>query len=163
MREAAAAEAAEADKGDDHEVDKDDSKQAKPEPKWATHSSRKNLPSKRIEPPDDNLDEYFGLSQGQNSQGTADITPTETPKKSEEAKLKNNPDGSSCRRVNRSPQGSAGEGSSGLSTNLKQPAQHHEGSSCRKVHRSPQDSAGEGSPGPSSQSKQSAWQAVKSV
>ena len=49
----------------------------------------------RIKPPDDNLDEYFGSSQAQNSQETADVTPTETPKKSEEAKSKNDPDGSS--------------------------------------------------------------------
>ena len=49
---------------------------------------KKDLSLKRIEPPDENLDEYFGLSQGQNSQETADVTPTETPKKSEEVKSK---------------------------------------------------------------------------
>ena len=46
---------------------------------------------KKIEPPDDNLDEYFASSQDKNSQGTADVTPTETPKKSEGAKSKNDP------------------------------------------------------------------------
>ena len=79
--------AAEADKDDDGEVDKGDSKQAKEKPKRATHSSKKkDSSSKRIEPPDDNLDEYFGLSQGQNSQETVDVTPTETPKKSKQRK-----------------------------------------------------------------------------
>ena len=78
---------------------------------------------KRIKPPDDDLNEYFSSSQGQNSQEAADVTPTETPKKSEEAKLKNDPDGSSHRRVDRSPQGSADEGSPGPSSKLKQSAQ----------------------------------------
>ena len=91
IREAAATEAAEADKDDDGEVNKGDSKQAKLKPKWATCSSKKKKKDsslKTIKPPDDNLDEYFGLNQGQNSQETADVTPTETPKKSEEAKSK---------------------------------------------------------------------------
>ena len=100
IREAAAAEAEEADKGDDSEVDKDDSKQAKLKPKQSTHHSKKkkkkkNSSSKRIDPLDDNLNEYFGLSQSQNSQETADVTPVDTTKKSEEAKSKNDPDGSS--------------------------------------------------------------------
>ena len=64
---------------------------------------KKDSSSKRIEPPDDNLDEYFGLSQDQNSQENADVTPTETPKKSEEAKSKNDPNNSSHRREDRSP------------------------------------------------------------
>ena len=110
---------------------------------------------KRIEPPDDNLDEYFGSSEGQNSQEAADVTPTETQKKSEEAKSKNDPDDSSHRRVDRSPQGLAGEGPPGSSSKSKQSA-HSEGPSCQKVHRSPQGSAGEGSPRPSSKLKQSA-------
>ena len=90
IREAAAAETVEANKDDDGEVSKGDSKHAKPKPKQATHSSKKkkDSSSKRIEPPDDNLDEYFGSSQGQNSQEIADVTPTEIPKKSEEAKSK---------------------------------------------------------------------------
>ena len=111
------------------------------------HSSKKkkkDSSSKRIKP-DDNLDEYFGLSQGQNSQETVDVTPMETPKKSEEAKLKNDPDSSSHRRGDRSP-----------SLKSKQSAQHAEGSSHRKVDRSPQGSACEGSPRPSSESKESA-------
>ena len=52
---------------------------------------------------------------------TADVTPTETPKKSERVKLKNDPKGS---RVHKSPQGSAGEGSSEPSSSKsKQSAQ----------------------------------------
>ena len=110
------------DKDHDGEVDKGDSKQAKPKPKQATCSSKKkkDLSSKRIEPPDDNLVEYFGSNQGQNSQETADVTPTKTLKKSEEAKSKNDPDGSSHRRMDRSPQGSAGEGPPGPSSKSKQ-------------------------------------------
>ena len=84
-------EAAKANKDDDGEVDKGDSKQAKLKPKWVTYNSKKkkkDSSSKRIKPPDNNLDEYFGLNQDQNSQETADITPTETPKKSEEVQLK---------------------------------------------------------------------------
>ena len=125
IEEAAAAEVAEANKDDDGEVNKGDSKWDKPKPKRATHSSKKkdkDSSLKKIEPPDDNLDEYFGSSQGQNNQGTTDVTPTETPKKSEEAKLKNDPKSSSCRRVHRSPQGSAHEGSPGPSSKSKQSA-----------------------------------------
>ena len=99
--------AAKANKDDDGEVDKGDSKQAKQKPKQMAHSSKKkkkkDLSSKKIKPPDDNLDEYFGSNQGQNSQETADVTPIETPKKSEEAKLKNDPDGSSHRIKDKSP------------------------------------------------------------
>ena len=126
-----AAEVEEADKGDDVVVDKDDSKQAKQKPKWSTHHSKKKKKedsSKRIKPLDDNLDEYFGLSQSQNSQETADVTPVDTPKKSEEAKSKNDPDGSSHRRVDKSPK---------PSSKLKQPAQDPAAFSCRKVHKLP--------------------------
>ena len=77
---------------------------------------------KKIEPPDDNLDEYFGSNQSQNSQGTADAAPTETPKKSEGEKSKNDPEGSSHRRVHKSPEGSADEGSPGPSSKSKQSA-----------------------------------------
>ena len=63
----------------------------------------KDSSSKKIEPPDDNLNEYFNLSQDQNSQGTADVTPTETPKKSEGAKSKDDPEGSSHGDVLKSP------------------------------------------------------------
>ena len=84
IKEAAAAKAVEAGKDDDGQVDKGERKQAKPKPKWATCGSKKkdkDSSSKKITPPDDNLDEYFGSGQGQNSQETADVTPTETPKK----------------------------------------------------------------------------------
>ena len=95
IREAAAAKA---DKDDDGKVNRGDSKQAKLKPKQATHSSKrkeKDSSLKKIEPPDDNLNEYFSSSQDQNSQGTADVTPTETPKKPEGAKSKNDPESSS--------------------------------------------------------------------
>ena len=107
IRGTATVEAKKADKGD--VVNKDDSKQAKSKPKQSTHHSKKkkkDSSSKRIEPLDDNLDEF--LSQSQNSQKTADVTPIDPPKKSEETKLKNDPDGCSHRRVDKSPQGSAG-------------------------------------------------------
>ena len=122
---------------------------------------KKDSSSKRIEPPHDNLDEYFGLSQSQNSQKTADVTPMDTPKKSEEAKSKNDPDGSSHRRVDKSPQGSACEGPPKSSSKLKQPVQDSADSSCVKVHKSPQGSAGEGLSGPSFKPKQSAQQTMK--
>ena len=54
------------------------------------------------------------MSQGQNNQEIVDATCTETSKKSEEVKSKNDPDDSSQRRVDRSPQVSAGEGHPGL-------------------------------------------------
>ena len=126
---AAAAEAKEADKGNDMVVDKDDSKQAKPRRKQSTcHSKKKKDSSKRMEPLDDNLDKYFGPNQSQNSQETADVTPVNTPKKSEEAKSKNDPDGSSHRRVDKSPK---------PSSKLKQPVQDAVDSSCIKVHKLP--------------------------
>ena len=88
---------------------------------------------KRIKPPNDNLNEYFGPSQSQNSQETADVTPIDTPKKSEEAKLKNDPDGSSHRGVDKSPQGSAGEGPPKPSLKSKQALQDSADSSHGKV------------------------------
>ena len=103
----------------------------------AHHSKKKkkDSSSKKIKPPDDNLDEYFG--QHQNSQETADVTSIDTPKKSEEAKSKNDPDGSSHRRVDKSPPGSAGEGPPKLSSKSKQPVQDSADSSCGKVHKLP--------------------------
>ena len=97
IKGAVAAEAQEADKSDDVAVDKNDSNQATSKLKQSTHHSKKKKKdsSKRIKPPDDNLNEYFGLSQSQNSQETDDGTPVNTPEKSEEAKSKNDPDGSS--------------------------------------------------------------------
>ena len=114
IREAAAAEAANANKDSVGRVNKGGSKQAKPKPKQTTHRTKrkdKDSSSKKIKFPDDNLDEYFGLSQDRNSQGTANVTPTETPKKSEGAKSKDDPKSSSHGDVHKSPQGSGGEGS----------------------------------------------------
>ena len=97
IKGAAAAEAKEADKGDNIVVNKDDSKQATSKPKLsACHLKKKKDSSKRIKPVNDNLDEYFGPIQSQDSQKTADVTSINNPKKSEEAKSKNDPDGSSC-------------------------------------------------------------------
>ena len=76
-----------------------------------TKKKEKDSSSKKIEPPDDNLDVYFSLSQAKNSQGTANVAPTETPKKLERAKLKDDSKDSSHRNVNESPQGSGGEAS----------------------------------------------------
>ena len=95
---------------------------------------------------------YFGPSQSQNSQETADVTPVNTPKKSDEAKLKNDPDSSSCKRVDKSPK---------PSSKLRQHAPDSADFSHRKVHKMPQDSTGEGSSEPSSKSKQSAQQTIK--
>ena len=113
---------------------------------------KKKDSSMRIKPLNDNLNEYFGLSQSQNSQKNADVTPVDTPKKSEEVKLKNDPDGSSHRKVDKSPK---------PSSKLKQVAQDSADSSHRKVHKSPRGSAGEGLSEPSSKSKQSAQQTMK--
>ena len=56
---------------------------------------KKKKPSKRAEPLYDNLDDYFGPSQSQNSREMADVMPVDTPKKLEEAKSKNDLNGSS--------------------------------------------------------------------
>ena len=79
--------------------------------------------------------------------------PIDTPKKSEEAKSKNDPDGSSHRRVDKSPRCSAGEGPPKPSSKSKQPVQDSADSSFGKFHKLPQGSAGEGLSGPSSKSK----------
>ena len=63
------------------------------------------------------------MSQDKGSQETADVTPIETPKKSQGAKLKDVPKSSSHGRVHKSPQGSAGEGSPEPPSMLKQSAQ----------------------------------------
>ena len=108
IKEAAAAEAEEAeeaDKADDAMANKDDSKPATMKPKQSVHHlKKKKKPSQRVEPFNDNLDDYFGPSQSQDSQHTTDIMPVDTPKKSEEAKSKNDPNGSSCRRVDKPPE-----------------------------------------------------------
>ena len=44
---------------------------------------QKSSSLKKVDLPDDNLDEFFGLSQDKNSQETPDVTPTDLPKKSE--------------------------------------------------------------------------------
>ena len=105
-----------------------------------------------MEPLDDNLEDYFGPSQSQNSQEMADITPVDTPKKSEEAKLKNNPNGSSHRRVNKPPE---------PPLEPKQPAQDSEVSSLIKTHKSSQGLTEEGPSEPPSKSKQPMQQTMK--
>ena len=65
----------------------------------------------------------------------ADVMPVNTPKKSEEAKSKNNPDGSSHRRVDKSPE---------PPLEPKQHAPNSEVSSLRKTHESSQGSTEEG-------------------
>ena len=57
----------------------------------------------KVDIPDDNLDEYFGLSQDKNSQETADVTPTEPPKESEGIESKDEPKHPRCRDVHKSP------------------------------------------------------------
>ena len=47
------------------------------------------------------LNDYFGPGQSQNSQETADVTPVDTPEKSYKVRSKNDPDGSSCQRVDK--------------------------------------------------------------
>ena len=130
VKEAVAAEAEEEDKVDDAEANKDDSKLVTSKPKWSIYHSKNNKkkkPSKSIEPLNDNLNDYFGPSQSHNSQKTADIMPVNTPKKSEEAKLKNNLNGSSCRRVDEPPE---------PPLEPKQPAQDSEVSSLQKTNKS---------------------------
>ena len=104
---------------------------------------KKKEPPKRTEPLDDNLDDYFGPSQSQNSQEMTNVTPVDTPKKSEEAKLKNDLDGSSHRRVNK------------LSEPPLEPnSQDSEVSNLRKTSKSSQRSAGERPPEPPPTSEQ---------
>ena len=88
IKEAVAAEAEEADKVNDAAVNKDDSKPVTSKPRHSIcHSKKKKKPSKRVEPLNDNLNDYFSPSQSQNSQEMADIMPVNTPKKSKEASL----------------------------------------------------------------------------
>ena len=100
IKKAATAETEEeADKVEDAAADKDDNKLTSLKPRQLVHhlkkkKKKKELP-KRTEPLDDNLDDYFGPSQSQNSQEMANIIPVDTPQKSGEAKLKNYLDGSS--------------------------------------------------------------------
>ena len=139
IKKAAAEEAEEAEKGDDGKIDKDDDKQAKLKPKQLACCSKKkkDTSSKKVELLNDNLDEYFGQSQSQNTQKTFDVTPVDTRKRSEEAKLKNNPDGSSHRSVEKLPPGSAGEHPPKHYSKSKQLAQDSADSSHGKVHKLP--------------------------
>ena len=101
IKKAAASKAEEeVDKVENAVADKDNDKLTSSKPRQPVHCSKKKkkLP-KRTEPLDDNLDDYFSPSQSQNSQETADVMLVNTPKKSGEAKSKNDPDGSSCQRV----------------------------------------------------------------
>ena len=87
-------------------VNKDDGKQATSKPRQSAHYLKKKKkeeePSNRIEPLHDNLDEYFGPSQSQNSQETVNVVPVDTPKKSEEAKSKEDPDNSNHQSIDES-------------------------------------------------------------
>ena len=85
---------------------------------------QKNSSSKKIDLPDDNLDDYFGSSQDKNSHETADVTPTEPPKKSEETKSKDDHKSSSHGDVHKLPRGLGGEGSPELSSKSKGSPQH---------------------------------------
>ena len=84
---------------------------------------------------ENNLDDYFSLDQSHNSEGMVDVMPVDTPAKSEEARSKNNPNGSSHQRVDK------------LSEPLlepKQPAQDSEASSTQNINKSAQGSVKEG-------------------
>ena len=83
----------EADEDDDEDDDKLTSSKPR-QPICHSKKKKKELP-KRTEPLNDNLNDYFGPSQSQNSQEMADIMPVDTPQKSGEAKAKNDLDGSS--------------------------------------------------------------------
>ena len=91
MREEAASEADKVNQDNVGEDDKDDNKQTKLKPKQSSHKTKGNQQNsslKKVDIPDDNLDEYFSSSQDKNSQDTADVTLTEALKQSEEAESK---------------------------------------------------------------------------
>ena len=76
-----------ADKDNGGEDDKDDNKQTKLKSKRSSHKTtgrQKSSSSRKVNLPDDNLDEFFGSSQDKNKQETVDVMPTDLPKKSEE-------------------------------------------------------------------------------
>ena len=80
MREEAASEAAKVNKDNGDEADKDDNKQTKLKSKRSsckTKGKQKSSSSKKVDLPDDNLDELFSSSQDKNSQETANVTPTD--------------------------------------------------------------------------------------
>ena len=101
--EAAAADATKVEKDDGGE---DDNKQTRLKPKQSsckTKGKQKSSSSKKVNLPDDNLDELFGSSQDKNSQETADVTPTDPPKKSKVTESKDEPKSSRHGNVHRSP------------------------------------------------------------
>ena len=123
MKEEAASETTKVNQEDGGEDDKVNNKQSKPKPKQSCHKSKgkqkSSSSSKKVNLPDDNLDEYFSLSQDKNSQETADVTPTEPPKESEGMESKDEPKRSSRRNVRKLPRSSGGEGSLEPSLKLK--------------------------------------------
>ena len=80
---------------------------------------QKSSSSKKVDLADDNLNEFFGLSQEKNNQENVDVAPNGPPKKSEGAELKDEPKSSSYENVHRSPQGSGCEGLPETSSKLK--------------------------------------------
>ena len=92
-------------------VDKDDSgednnKQTRSKPKQSSHKTKgrqKGSSSKKVNLPDDNLDEFFGLSQDKNSQEMPDVTPTDLPTKPEGTESKDEPNSSSHGNIHRLP------------------------------------------------------------
>ena len=112
MKEAAASEVAKVNQEDGGKDDKVNNKQSKPKPKQSSHKTKeKQKGSSSSKMMMNNLDEYFSLSQDRNSQGTADVTPTEPPKESEGTESKDEPKHPSHRDVHKSPQAAGGEGS----------------------------------------------------
>ena len=83
MKEVAASEAAKVNQEDGGKDDKGNNKQSKPKPKRSSRKTKgkqkASSSSKKVDIPDDNLDEYFSSSQDKNSQETGDATPTEPP------------------------------------------------------------------------------------
>ena len=105
MREAAS-EATKADKDDGGENDKDDNKQTKSKSRRSSRKTtgrQKSSSSKKVDLPDDNLDEFFCSSQDKKSQEATDVTPTNLPKKSKVTESKDEPKSLSHGNVHSSP------------------------------------------------------------
>ena len=105
--ETVTAEAAKADKNGDA------SKDTKSKSKCTTHKGRggqKSSLSKKVNLAEDNLDEFFGLSQKKNTQETLDVTHDEPQKKSEGVELQDKPKNSTQKDICKLPLGSGGEG-----------------------------------------------------
>ena len=79
---------------------------------------QKSSSLKKVDLPDDNLDEFFSLSQDKNSQETPDVTPTDLPKKSGD-RVERGAKSSNHGNIHRSPQGSGSEGSPEPPSKLK--------------------------------------------